>query len=74
MKKMFYTLFIAPALFVSCSSEQKNTTGKKIYSSEEIIVESKKANDFFDRVFDAEIDRDPMQQSLFSIKKDYGKS
>jgi uncharacterized protein (DUF885 family) len=73
MKKMFYTLLIAPALLVSCSSEQNNTTGKKIYSSDEISVESKKANDFFDRVFDAEIDRDPMQQSLFSIKKDYGK-
>jgi uncharacterized protein (DUF885 family) len=73
MKKTFYSLFLSYALFVACGSEKDNATGKKTYSQDEIVAESKKANDFFDRVFDAKVDRDPMQQSLFSIKKDYGK-
>jgi uncharacterized protein (DUF885 family) len=73
MKKTFYSLFLSYALFVACGSEKDNATGKKTYSQDEIVAESKKANDFFDRVFDAKVDRDPMQQSFFSIKKDYGK-
>ena len=73
MKKTFYSLLLSSALFVSCGSEKDNATGKKTYSQDEIVAESKKANDFFDRVFDAKVDRDPMQQSFFSIKKDYGK-
>jgi uncharacterized protein (DUF885 family) len=73
MKKTFYSLLLSSALFVSCGSEKDNAADKKTYSQDEIVAESKKANDFFDRVFDAKVDRDPMQQSFFSIKKDYGK-
>lgn len=59
-------------LFIACSGN-KEKAQEKIISSEEVKAESKKANDFFDRVFDAAVDRDPMRQSILGIKKDYDK-
>src|SRR6185369_6442836 len=38
-----------------------------------IEVESRKANDFFDKSYDAAVDRDPERQTTLGIKKDYGK-
>lgn len=38
-----------------------------------VIAESKKANDFFDRVYDERIDRFPEWQTYQGIKKDYDK-
>jgi uncharacterized protein (DUF885 family) len=72
MKKIVYIILIASQALISCDSGKGNSADKS-YSQDEIVVQSKMANAFFDRVFDAKIDRDPMQQSLFSIKKDYGK-
>ncbi len=72
MKKIFFSSIIIIILFSACNSSPENKTDEK-YSATQIAEESKKANEFFDRVFDAKIDRDPMQQSLFGIKKDYGK-
>lgn len=70
MKKIFYTLFVSTIL-VSCGNEK--TDEKKNFTPEEIAAESKKANEFFDRVFDAGIDLDPMRQTMLGIKKDYDK-
>ncbi len=65
---LYYSVFLS-MLFSACG-DGKKTEG---YSPEQIALESQKANAFFDRAFDAKIDRDPMQQSVFGIKKDYGK-
>ena len=35
--------------------------------------ESQRANEFFERVFNASVDRDPVFQTYLGIKKDYGK-
>ncbi|MFL5762417.1 MAG: DUF885 domain-containing protein [Bacteroidia bacterium] len=72
MKKYIYQSVLGAALLLSaCGGDKTASSGKA--SADEIAAESKKANAFFDRVFDGKIDRDPMQQSLLGIKKDYGK-
>lgn len=73
MKKISFSSLIIIFVLFACNPVQQDPADKKEYSSEEIALESKKANAFFDRVFDARIDRDPMQQSFFGIKKDYDK-
>ena len=50
---------------VSCSNEA--------IDPELIKNESKKANDYFDAMFDAYVDRSPMLQTRLGIKKDYDK-
>jgi uncharacterized protein (DUF885 family) len=73
MKKTVYFIAVASTLlFTACSDSKEKTTDKKTYSAEEIKAESKKANDFFDRVFDAKVERDPIQLSTFGIKRHYG--
>lgn len=71
MKKITQINILFLSLFLSSCGEEKVSEEKG--NSDLISTESKRANDFFDRVFDAKVDRDPMQQSLFGIKKDYGK-
>ncbi len=72
MRKIIYLSGIV--LFVAaCSGDKKQSESQKIATPEEISAESKKANVFFDRAFDAAVDRDPMRQSFLGIKKDYGK-
>ncbi|MCX6296546.1 MAG: DUF885 domain-containing protein [Bacteroidetes bacterium] len=75
MKKIIYSaVFASFVLFISCSGDKGNTAeATKTFSEDEIKAETKKANDFFDRVFDAAVDRDPMRQSILGIKKDYDK-
>ncbi len=75
MKKSIIALsFVSVLLLVACGAgKEKISEETKTLSSEEIKIESKKANDFFDRVFDAAVDRDPMRQSILGIKKDYDK-
>lgn len=51
-------------LAAGCSSKSPETR---------IAEESKKANDFFDRVFDEAVDRYPEWQTYLGIKKDYHK-
>lgn len=74
MKKitLSFTVVAAMALLGSCGGT-KEQHDKQNYTQEEILTESKKANAFFDRVFDARIDRDPYNQTRLGIKKDYGK-
>lgn len=73
MKNTFLKIsFITLSTFVWSCSDNK-TTETKTFSAQEIEQESKKANDFFDRVFDAEVDRSPWQQATLGIKKDYDK-
>jgi len=51
-------------LLLGCNGIKKESA-----SSDEI----KKANDFFERVFNEKVDRSPIYQSYLGIKKDYGK-
>ncbi|MDQ3392947.1 MAG: DUF885 domain-containing protein [Bacteroidota bacterium] len=44
-----------------------------VYTSEEMQAESKKANDFFEQVFNESVDRKPETQTMYGIKKDYDK-
>jgi uncharacterized protein (DUF885 family) len=60
------------AALPACGDDAKDKE-QKTYSAEAIAAESKKANDFFDRVFDEAVDRSPMRQTMLGIKKDYGK-
>lgn len=69
-------LFIKPLLIlstftlvISCKTEQT----EKAYSDVEIIAESNKVNDFFQKSFEAKVDRSPEFQTRLGIKKDYGK-
>lgn len=75
MKKLLYSIaFSSLVLFVACGAgKDKSSADNKSFSAEEIKSETKKANDFFDRVFDAAVDRDPNRQSILGIKKDYDK-
>ena len=72
-KTLFFIIASAILLFNACSNGPDKPGGKKIYSNEVIKSESIKANSFFDRAFDAAVDRDPVRQSYLGIKKDYGK-
>ena len=71
MKKILF-LIAAIAVLSSCSNNE-TANDKKTFSQEEIANESKKLNEFLDRVFDQAVDRDPMRQSYLGIKKDYDK-
>ncbi|HEY5550622.1 MAG TPA: hypothetical protein VIK52_01940, partial [Opitutaceae bacterium] len=47
--------------------------GAATFTPEEIAAESAKASEFFDRVFDEVVDRNPEFQTFLGIKKDYDK-
>lgn len=70
MKKTLYSIFLA-TIMVSCGDDKP--TDKKTFTPNEVAAESQKANAFFDRVFDARVDKEPMQQTMLGIKKDYDK-
>lgn len=71
MKKIF--LLIAASAALSGCSTSEPTSEKKTFTSEETARESKRLNEFLDKVFDEAVDRDPVHQSYLGIKKDYGK-
>ena len=75
MKKTFLSLLALSLLFfASCGGgKEKSGDNKKVFSAEEIKVETAKANVFFDSIFDAEVSRDPQRQSYLGIKTDYDK-
>lgn len=50
-----------------------HTQESKTYTQEEISAETQKANDFFERSFEGELERSPMLQTYLGIKTDYGK-
>lgn len=74
MKQIIYsTALLSLAIFCSCGDSKEASNEKKTYTAEDIKIETKKANAFFDRVFDATVDRDPVSQTRLGIKKDYDK-
>lgn len=74
MKKIIYsTALLSLAIFGSCGDSKESSKEKKAYAAEDIKIETKKANAFFDRVFDTTVDRDPVSQTRLGIKKDYDK-
>ncbi|WP_272150258.1 DUF885 domain-containing protein [Tenacibaculum aiptasiae] len=56
-------------MLVSCKKEKK----VEVLSKEDIAVESKKVNTFFDKQFKENLDRHPMYQTYLGIKKDADK-
>lgn len=75
-QQLSITFLALLAMLYSCtnsnpSANEKDT--KSLYSKEEISAETKKANTFFDKVFDAYVDRNPQMQTRLGIKKDYDK-
>lgn len=72
MKQLFLksTLLLCTlTLLISCKEEKT----EKAYTDVEIMAESKKVNDFFQKSFDARVDLSPEFQTRLGIKKDYGK-
>ena len=61
----FYTFLIISLLITSCATEPPDPV--------KVEAESKKTNDYFDRMFDEYVDRSPMLQTRLGIKKDYDK-
>ncbi len=64
--------FVIWVLFLQ-SCQSNHSEEMKSFSGEEIAAESVKANQFFDRCFDAELIRNPEHQTYLGIKADYGK-
>ncbi len=73
MRNFSYCLFICFGFLIASCGGNDDKNELKNYTPEQIKQESDKANAFFDKVFDDKLDRDPMQQSLMGIKKDYDK-
>src|SRR5436190_23693823 len=69
MKKAIILSAITIFLFTACEKKAE----QKVYSTEEIKMESKKANDFFDKAFDEYVDRQPLYHGYLGIKKDQDK-
>lgn len=67
LKLALLVLTVTP--LISCEKEKNNTT----YSEADILLESKKVNDFFQKSFDHKVSRSPEFQTRLGIKKDYGK-
>lgn len=63
----------AALLLASCSNNEEGEKRENVHSAEEIAQESKKLNEFLDKIFDEAVDRDPVRQSYLGIKKDYDK-
>ncbi|MDF2438880.1 MAG: lipoprotein [Bacteroidota bacterium] len=70
-KKIILPSLALSLIFAACGNDKEKTTDNKTYSADEIKSESAKANAFFDRVFDREVDRDPVKAALLGIKKNY---
>jgi uncharacterized protein (DUF885 family) len=74
MRKIIYPLIaISTIVYTGCGDANKTENKATTHSTEEITAESKKANAFFDRVFDSRVERDPNFQTRLGIKKDYDK-
>ena len=71
MKRIF-VIIAAASLLASCGNNEQINEKNKL-TPEETARESRRLNEFLDRVFDEAVDRDPMRQSYLGIKKDYDK-
>jgi uncharacterized protein (DUF885 family) len=79
-KSYISTLLLAAVLLGSCTSQppaQTQNTQKEnnagVRQEQVQTTESEKANAFFERVYNAQVDRSPMQQTQLGIKKDQDK-
>lgn len=63
-------LLIATLIIISCCSPKSEQTN---YSSEQILTESKKANDFFEQSFNNGLERSPEFQTQLGIKTNQDK-
>ncbi len=55
-------------MLLSCNTNQPGNVATK-----DVAAESKRFNEFLDKVFDESVDRDPRYQTVLGIKKDYDK-
>lgn len=72
MKKIVLKLaliLLTVTVFISCKKEKNS----KVYTETEMLSESKKVNDFFQKSFDYQVNLSPEFQTRLGIKKDYGK-
>ncbi|MCW8833390.1 MAG: DUF885 domain-containing protein [Colwellia sp.] len=78
-KKSILIIAMSGALLSACSESQKaqtsdtNNTVKQEKTTDVTMSESEKANQLFDAIFNAGIDRNPVMQTYLGIKKDYDK-
>ena len=70
MKKFKRSLILlSVAFFISCGQSKDQTKA----TSEEMAAESLRANAFFDKSYEEELNRDPERQTYLGIKKNYDK-
>ena len=68
---IYYGLKILnPTIFLFAACNNSEQPKNKTFSPEEMTAETKKANIFFNKVFDEAVDRDPNRQSYLGIKKE----
>jgi len=78
-KKSILVVAITGILLSACSEGEKTKTSntvnavKQEKSTDIVISESEKANQLFDTIFNASVDRNPVSQTYLGIKKDYDK-
>ena len=52
MKKIIYfSIVLLSTILFSCGNDKESVNDTKAFTQEQIVTESKKANDFFDRVY-----------------------
>ena len=79
LKKSILVIAISGALLSACSESQNtqtSNTGNAVTqekSTDVVMSESEKANQLFDAIFNAGVDRNPVSQTYLGIKKDYDK-
>ena len=77
LKKSILVIAISSALLSACSVSQNptiNTENSVAQQSTTVAIsESEKANQLFDSIFKASVDRNPVMQTYIGIKKDYDK-
>ena len=71
MKKLL-SLALAGIILSSCHPKNTDSSGGTKYSEAEVIEQSKKVNDFFDRKFDETADRNPEFASSLGLRSHYG--
>ena len=79
MKKSIIALAVSSVLLAACG--EQTTTSPAPASSEvpapssttTVASESERANQLFDQIFDAGVDRSPIWQTYLGLKKDYDK-
>lgn len=74
MKRIHKSVLVGFLTCLTLFSCKNNSTEKKAEPTPvEIAAESKKANDFFERSYNAALARDPERQTFLGIKTDYSK-